>query len=205
MKIETLVLGLYETNCYIVYNEDKEAFIIDPATNADKIKESLDSHNLDLKFMVLTHAHGDHIGALAELMEAYPVPVYLHQNELTTLYDQRMSLSSLMNTNIPEKSSQLVPVEDGQEITFGQEAIRFIHCPGHTPGGMSIYIKPYLFTGDTLFYGSIGRTDFPGGNYPEIIASCHKLISYPSDTIILPGHGPRSLVSQEKMMNPFLA
>lgn len=205
MKIETLVLGLYETNCYIVYNEDKEAFIIDPATNADKIKESLDSHNLDLKFMVLTHAHGDHIGALAELMEAYPVPVYLHQNELTTLYDQRMSLSSLMNTNIPEKSSQLVPVEDGQEITFGQETIRFIHCPGHTPGGMSIYIKPYLFTGDTLFYGSIGRTDFPGGNYPEIIASCHKLISYPSDTIILPGHGPRSLVSQEKMMNPFLA
>ena len=113
MKIETLVLGLYETNCYIVYNEDKEAFIIDPATNADKIKESLDSHNLDLKFMVLTHAHGDHIGALAELMEAYQVPVYLHQNELTTLYDQRMSLSSLMNTNIPEKSSQLVPVEDG--------------------------------------------------------------------------------------------
>ncbi len=205
MKIETLVLGLYETNCYIVYNEDKEAFIIDPATNADKIKESLDSHNLDLKFMVLTHAHGDHIGALAELMEAYPVPVYLHQNELTTLYDQRMSLSSLMNTNIPEKSSQLVPVEDGQEITFGQETIRFIHCPGHTPGGMSIYIKPYLFTGDTLFYGSIGRTDFPGGNYPEIIASCHKLISYPADTIILPGHGPRSLVSQEKMMNPFLA
>ena len=205
MKIETLVLGLYETNCYIVYNEDKEAFIIDPATNADKIKESLDSHNLDLKFMVLTHAHGDHIGALAELMESYPVPVYLHQNELTTLYDQRMSLSSLMNTNIPEKSSQLVPVEDGQEITFGQETIRFIHCPGHTPGGMSIYIKPYLFTGDTLFYGSIGRTDFPGGNYPEIIASCHKLISYPADTIILPGHGPRSLVSQEKMMNPFLA
>lgn len=205
MKIETLVLGLYETNCYIVYNEDKEAFIIDPATNADKIKESLDSHNLDLKFMVLTHAHGDHIGALAELMEAYPVPVYLHKNELTTLYDQRMSLSSLMNTNIPEKSSQLVPVEDGQEITFGQETIRFIHCPGHTPGGMSIYIKPYLFTGDTLFYGSIGRTDFPGGNYPEIIASCHKLISYPADTIILPGHGPRSLVSQEKMMNPFLA
>lgn len=205
MKIETLVLGLYETNCYIVYNEDKEAFIIDPATNADKIKESLDSHNLDLKFMVLTHAHGDHIGALAELMEAYPVPVYLHQNELTTLYDQRMSLSSLMNTNIPEKSSQLVPVEDDQEITFGQETIRFIHCPGHTPGGMSIYIKPYLFTGDTLFYGSIGRTDFPGGNYPEIIASCHKLISYPADTIILPGHGPRSLVSQEKMMNPFLA
>ncbi|WP_072469255.1 MBL fold metallo-hydrolase [Urinicoccus massiliensis] len=205
MKIETLVLGLYETNCYIVYNEDKGAFIIDPATNADKIKESLDSHNLDLKFMVLTHAHGDHIGALAELMEAYPVPVYLHQNELTTLYDQRMSLSSLMNTNIPEKSSQLVPVEDGQEITFGQETIRFIHCPGHTPGGMSIYIKPYLFTGDTLFYGSIGRTDFPGGNYPEIIASCHKLISYPADTIILPGHGPRSLVSQEKMMNPFLA
>lgn len=199
------MLGLYETNCYIVYNEDKEAFIIDPATNADKIKESLDSHNLDLKFMVLTHAHGDHIGALAELMEAYPVPVYLHQNELTTLYDQRMSLSSLMNTNIPEKSSQLVPVEDGQEITFGQETIRFIHCPGHTPGGMSIYIKPYLFTGDTLFYGSIGRTDFPGGNYPEIIASCHKLISYPADTIILPGHGPRSLVSQEKMMNPFLA
>ena len=205
MKIETLVLGLYETNCYIVYNEDKEAFIIDPATNADKIKESLDSHNLDLKFMVLTHAHGDHIGALAELMESYPVPVYLHQNELTTLYDQRMSLSSLMNTNIPEKSSQLVPVEDGQEITFGQKTIRFIHCPGHTPGGMSIYIKPYLFTGDTLFYGSIGRTDFPGGNYPEIIASCHKLISYPADTIILPGHGPRSLVSQEKMMNPFLA
>lgn len=205
MKIETLILGPYETNCYLVHNEEKEAFIIDPASNGDKIKELLDANHLDLKFIILTHAHGDHIGALAELMEAYSVPVYLHKEELATLYDQDMSLSSLMNINLPEKSSQLVTVEDGQEVTFGQETLRFIHCPGHTPGGMSIYIKPCLFTGDTLFCGSIGRTDFPGGNYPEIIASCHKLTSYPADTIILPGHGPRSLVSQEKMMNPFLA
>lgn len=204
MKILTLVLGLYQTNCYIVYNEKKEAFIVDPASDFSLIEKTLVSHGLDLKFAILTHAHGDHIGALNDLLEVYPVPVYMHRDEVKALKNERISLSGLMGVSLPQDLKSFILVGDGEEVDFSGNKLKFIHCPGHTPGGMSIYMKPFMFTGDTIFYRSIGRTDFPGGDYEKIISSCEKIVSYPEDTILLPGHGMRTQVSEEKALNPFL-
>lgn len=203
LKVLRMPLGSYQTNCYIVFDEEKRGFIIDPGSEAYRIFDALDQYKIVPEMVILTHSHGDHTGALGEVLEKYDIPVYLHEEEESFLKNSRLNLSDMMGTKL-DVPPKLILVKDGDVIDFHGKEIRVIHTPGHTPGGMSLYVDDLLFSGDTLFFGSIGRTDFPGGSYDDIIDSVKKLVSLPDDTVVLTGHGPRTTVKFERENNPFL-
>ncbi|HHV27760.1 MBL fold metallo-hydrolase [Anaerosalibacter bizertensis] len=205
MKIERLPVGIYAANCYIVYCEDtKEGIVIDPGGEGDTILERIKKLDLNIKYIILTHGHGDHIGGIIEVKNGTKAPILIHKGDEELLKDATKNLSSMMFTGKVQVIADKF-VEDKEELKFGNHMIEIIHTPGHTPGGISIKIEENLFTGDTLFAGSIGRTDFPGGSYKQIIESIkEKLILYPDDTIVYPGHGPSSTIGREKASNPFI-
>ena len=196
-------LGSYQTNCYILYDEDGHGLLIDPGAESNKIFQALDKYHIKLEGIILTHSHGDHIGALGDVLKKYSVPVYIHKEEVPYLKNAQLNLSGFMGLEV-EVPEHLIIVEDGDTIPFHNHTLQVIHTPGHTPGGISIYVGDLLFSGDTLFYGSIGRTDFPGGNYDKIIESIDKLVHLPKDVTVLSGHGPETTVDYERKHNPFL-
>ncbi|MBW4828588.1 MAG: MBL fold metallo-hydrolase [Clostridiaceae bacterium] len=205
MKIERLPVGIYAANCYIIYCEDtKEGIVIDPGGEGDIILERIRKLDLNIKYIIITHGHVDHIGGLAEVKDGTGATVLIHEQDEEMLKDATKNLSSMMPTRETQTSADKF-VEDGEKLNFGNHIIEIIHTPGHTLGGISIKIEENIFTGDTLFAGSIGRTDFPGGSYKQIIESIkRKLILYPDDTIVYPGHGPSSTIGREKASNPFI-
>lgn len=203
LNVLRLPLGGYQTNCYIVYDEENHGFIVDPGAQFSLIKKALDQYEIIPEMVILTHSHGDHIGALKEVVEHYGIPTVIHERELEFLKSPHLNLSGAMGL------SQYVPkdirtVKEGDVIDFHGHELKILHTPGHTPGGMSILSGKLLFSGDTLFFGSIGRTDFPGGSYKDIIDSIRRLVALPDDTIILSGHGQESVVKFEREHNPFL-
>lgn len=205
LKVERLPVGIYAANCYIVYCEKtKEALVIDPGGEGEKILKRIEKLGANVKYIFLTHGHGDHIGGIIDVKNGTNAPVLIHEFDEELLKDANKNLSSMMFF----ESIQLSPdkiLKDGDEFYLGNHLIKIIHTPGHTPGGISIKIENNLFTGDTLFQGSIGRTDFEGGCYEDIIYSIkEKLVIYPDDTIIYPGHGPVSTIGREKKYNPFI-
>ena len=205
MKIITVPAGIYAANCYIVYSENtKKGIVIDPGGDVDDIMKKIEELDLDIEYIVLTHGHGDHIGGVLELKSFIDVPVAIHKEDEYMLNNGDSNLSSLMAMGTIELNADIL-LEEGDEISFGDLNAKVIHTPGHTPGGISIKIEDNIFTGDTLFAGSIGRTDFPGGSYEEIISSIkNKIIIYSDDVILYPGHGPATNVKLEKANNPFL-
>lgn len=205
MKVVRIPAGIYAANCYLVYSEkDREAIIIDPGGDADDIIAQIKSLELDIKYIILTHGHGDHIGGVKDIKEYIDVPVAIHKDDEYLLKDGDRNLSSHMAIGTIEELADIL-LDEGDEIHFGDLVAKIIHTPGHTLGGISINIEDGLFTGDTLFAGSIGRTDFPGGSFESIISSIKdKLFVYPDDTIVYPGHGPLSTIKGEKSSNPFL-
>lgn len=205
MKIITIPAGIYAANCYIAYSEDtKKGIVIDPGGDVDDIMAKIEEFNLNIKYIVLTHGHGDHIGGILELKSLIDVPVAIHKEDEYMLKDGSINLSSQMPMGTVELEADIL-LEDGDEISFGDLNAKVIHTPGHTPGGISLKIGNSIFTGDTLFAGSIGRTDFAGGSYEEIISSIkNKIIIYPEETIVYPGHGPATNIKLEKENNPFL-
>lgn len=194
MKIEILPVGAYAANCYIVYYEDtKEAIVIDPGEEGDRILRRIEELKLEVKYIFLTHGHIDHISGLPEVKEGINAPILMHEADRGLLSEGNVNLSV-------DKF-----IQDGEKFKFGNDFIEIIHTPGHTQGGISIRIGDNLFTGDTLFAGSIGRTDFPGGSYEQIIKSIkEKLVPYPDNTIVYSGHGPSSTMGREKEHNPFI-
>ncbi|NMB07811.1 MAG: MBL fold metallo-hydrolase [Tissierellia bacterium] len=205
MKVVTIPAGIYAANCYLVYSENtKKAIVIDPGGDVDDIMAKIEELNLDIEYIILTHGHGDHIGGVLELKSFIDVPIAIHKEDEYMLKNGNQNLSSQMVMGTIELNADIL-LEDGDEISFGDLTAKIIHTPGHTPGGISIKIGNSIFTGDTLFAGSIGRTDFPGGSYKEIISSIkNRIIIYPDETIIYPGHGPATNVKIEKANNPFL-
>ena len=205
MKVVTIPAGIYAANCYLVYSENtKKAIVIDPGGDVDDIMAKIEELNLDIEYIILTHGHGDHIGGVLELKSFIDVPIAIHKEDEYMLKNGNQNLSSQMVMGTIELNADIL-LEDGDEISFGDLTAKVIHTPGHTPGGISIKIGNSIFTGDTLFAGSIGRTDFPGGSYKEIISSIkNRIIIYPDETIIYPGHGPATNVKIEKANNPFL-
>ena len=205
MKIVRMPVGIYAANCYLVYSEEnKKAIIIDPGGDADDILAQIKDLNLNIEYIILTHGHFDHIGGVSEIKKHFNVPIAIHKKDEQFLNDDRSNLSNFIARETEGISADIL-LEDGDEISFGGLKALIIHTPGHTPGGISIKINDSLFTGDTLFAGSIGRTDFPGGSYEQIISSIkNKLIIYSDDTIVYPGHGPSSTIKREKVSNPFL-
>ena len=197
-------LGPIGTNAYIVYDETKEAMIIDPAGDCPRILQDLREKNLQPKLIVLTHGHADHIGALQDLRKATGIPVYVGEGDKAMLQDVKTNLSQFMGSSIICDLPEYV-MHDGDMITVGNMSFQVMTTPGHTKGGICLYGEGVVFVGDTLFQGSIGRTDLYGGYYEELLKSIDtKLMVLPDDVKVYPGHGPSTTIGIEKKYNPFV-
>jgi glyoxylase-like metal-dependent hydrolase (beta-lactamase superfamily II) len=203
--IETLRLGSYGANCYLVGSEkSKDIMIIDPGAESTKVKNIIQRKSYNPKFILLTHGHGDHIGGVKDLKKEYNIPVYVHKKDSSMLKDERLNFTKMMFKNGVSLNADKF-LEDGDTITLDNMKFEVIHTPGHTPGGICLKHKGVVFTGDTLFKGSIGRTDFPGGSYDQIIKSIkEKLMVLDDDTVVYPGHEGKSTIKQERENNPFI-
>lgn len=205
MIFQAMEVGSYLSNCYIVgSNATKEAAIIDPGGSFDRIEKVLNELNLIPKIIILTHGHGDHIAAVNDFVQKYQTLVYVHKDEAEMLMDANLNLSRY----VTGKNISITPdvlLNDGDIVNLGDLNFEIIHTPGHTKGGICIKIENIMFTGDTLFNKSIGRTDFEGGSFDEIINSItNKIFSYDENTVIYPGHNSPSTIKSEKIGNPFV-
>jgi len=203
--IETLPVGNLEANCYIIGCEETgQAAVVDPGDEAGRILDRLAKGGLKVAAVVLTHGHADHIGAVGELKKATGAPVMIHAQDGEMLTNPARNLSAWLGEQLSFKPADRL-LEDGDTIQVGTVTLEVIHTPGHTPGGICLRAGKDLFTGDTLFARSIGRSDFPGGSHTTLIKSIKsKLLALPEDTKIYPGHGPTSTIGEEKRHNPFL-
>lgn len=202
-----LPLGGIQANCYLLYQKDGSCLIVDPGDEAKKLIRILTEKKLNPVAIILTHAHFDHIGGVDEIRNQYNIPVYIHEKESKWLGDPSLNGSALFPVNpIKTKPADCFFQKEGPVEISGFE-FTLLETPGHSPGGVSFYFsnKGLVVSGDSLFMGSIGRTDLPGGNEKELLASIHtKLLSLPEDTIVLPGHGPATTIGDEMDSNPFL-
>lgn len=205
--VEKLAVGPYASNCYIVGSQsNKEGMIIDPGDEAKGILKKVKELKLDIKLIVLTHGHIDHTGALKEVREATGATVAVHTDDAQSL-GRGVSLISVLMPGLsyptPPPPDRLL--KDGDSIDIGDLHFLVLHTPGHTPGGICLLGEGVVFSGDTLFNYGIGRTDLPGGSYNQIMNSLQtKLMTLPDDTIVYPGHGPRTTIGAEREGNPFL-
>jgi hydroxyacylglutathione hydrolase len=208
MKWSQIPLGVLQTNCYIVENENKECLIFDPGSEGKRLINWLNKRELKPAAIFLTHAHFDHIGGVDEVREYFNIPVYLHEEEETWLGDPKLNGSKFFMTQNP------MVVKSADFILKKEEAFKlnsfefFIYeTPGHSPGSVSFYFEKdgFVVSGDALFKDSIGRTDLPGGNQSILLKSIHeKLLFLPEVTIVLPGHGPVTTIGEEMDNNPYL-
>lgn len=205
MIFKTVVVGPMQVNCYILSEGAKqEAVIIDPGDQEEKIKKFLEREGLKPGVVINTHGHIDHIGC----DDAFGVPVYAHAREVPLLEDAALNLSLFFGAPLTVRS-KIHPLHENDEVTLDGVALKVLHVPGHTPGGVALeLIRParkIVFTGDSLFYGSVGRTDFPGADGKLLLQSIkEKLLLLADDTEIYPGHGPASTIRNEKKNNPYL-
>lgn len=205
-SIKIIPAGPLDVNCYVLKDEDtSKGVIIDPGGDGNKILSYIKEKNIDVQLIVNTHGHWDHIGAVDELRNALNVPVAIHKLDANMLTNPRSNLSSFLGPDGSTRSAERI-LADGDKISFGNSTLKVIHTPGHTPGGICLYDgADVLFSGDTLFYFSVGRTDFPGGSSQELIKSITERLAEVSDTAkVYPGHGPATVMGNERRGNPFL-
>jgi hydroxyacylglutathione hydrolase len=208
MKIETLCVGPLEVYCYILITQKDQAIIIDPGADGDEILKFLKFHDLKTRYIINTHGHIDHIGNNAYVKEKTGADLLIHEDDAFMLgATQDKYLVSLIKATPSPKPDRLL--EDGDIIELDDVKLQIIHTPGHTPGGICLKTGKILFTGDSLFVGGIGRTDFPYSDHNSLINSLKKkILSLPDDTLIYPGHNygitPTSTIQREKMENPYL-
>lgn len=205
MILESISVGLYKANCYILaLRSQSQAIIIDPGDEDKKIKRLLNKHKLRAGFIINTHGHIDHIGS----DDKFGVPVYIHAEDLALLNNSELNMSNFVGRPYRVKS-EIKTVKEGDLLELDGIQLEVIHLAGHTPGGIALLMKKpedkVLFTGDSLFRATIGRTDFPGSDEGKLIKSIkEKLFKLPEDTVIYPGHGPCSTIGEEKKNNPYL-
>jgi glyoxylase-like metal-dependent hydrolase (beta-lactamase superfamily II) len=198
-------VGLIGANCYLIgCEETHEGAIIDPGADGKRILSRLEKLPLQCRQIILTHGHTDHIGALSFVQKATGAAVLIHTADAAMLTNLARNVSFLERQRGQGKAADRL-LQEGDLIEVGKIPIKVIHTPGHTPGGICLTVDNILFTGDTLFAGSIGRTDFPGGSHRQLIESIKKeLLAFPPETIVYPGHGPATTIGEEKKYNPFL-
>lgn len=207
VAVQTLTVGMIGTNCYLMSDpESRETLVLDPGDEAERILSVLKEDGGRVTAIVNTHGHWDHIGANGALKEATGAPLLIHEGDAGWL-GQALSLRA---SGMPLPHPVASPpadrfLRDGEELPLGAYRLRVIHTPGHTPGGICLYLPGLLFSGDTLFAESVGRTDLPGGARSELIHSIReKLFALPDETLVLPGHGPATTIGDERSLNPFV-
>lgn len=205
MIIKTLPLGPIMANCFIVGCENtKSAVVIDPGDEVNKILLALANEKLTVKYIINTHGHFDHVGANKRLKDATHAPILIHKGDADMLLHVSMAAMAFGMTGEDSPPADQT-IDDGDTITFGDITLKVLHTPGHSPGGVSLHSNGVVFVGDSLFAGSIGRTDFPGGDYDTLIRSIKtKLLPLGDDVVVYSGHGPETTIGRERRFNPFL-
>lgn len=202
-----LSVGPLQCNCSIVGDEaSREAIVIDPGDEIESILAIIREHNLTVKQIVVTHAHIDHVGGAMKLKTATGAPILLNEND-TALLKMLDVQAAWLGMRSPGEVTIDRSLREGDKVSAGSHEAQVIHTPGHTEGSICLLFAPEktLIAGDTLFAGSIGRTDLPGGNYKKIIDSLQgKLLALPDETLVVPGHGPTTTIGEERDSNPFL-
>jgi hydroxyacylglutathione hydrolase len=202
-----LPVGLLQCNCSVFGDEQtREAIVIDPGDEIERITAVLDQYRLAVKAIVVTHAHIDHVAGAHQLRALTGAPVYMNTDD-TELLDALAIQASWLQVETPERTEVDTEMADGSVLKLGQAEFRVLHTPGHTQGSSSIWIpqESKLVAGDTLFRDSIGRTDLPGGNSRQLLSSIKlQLFPLPEETVVIPGHGPNTTIGREKERNPFL-
>jgi len=204
---EILPVGQLQCNCSVIGDEStREAIVIDPGDNIDQILGLIRKHNLQVKQIVITHAHIDHVGGAAKLRAATGAPILLNQNDyaLLKMLDVQAAWIGMPSPGKVEIDNS---IGNADSVKVGPLEGQVIHTPGHSEGSICLYfpLEKKLIAGDTLFAGSIGRTDLPGGSYEKILRSLHdRVLALPDDTIVIPGHGPATTIGEERESNPFL-
>lgn len=206
LDLQKCILGMVYTNCYFLKNKETgELLLIDPAASPEKISEKIEEMQAKPAGILLTHGHYDHILAVEDIRKKYGIKVYACSEEQKMLLDPSVNMSGFFGEGCSVRPDVLL--KDLDVFTAAGFSIQMIHTPGHTVGSCCYYIEEegVLFSGDTLFYGSVGRTDFPGGSTAEIVRSLHKLVdSLPEETEVYPGHDASTTIGYEKRYNPFV-
>ena len=202
--VNCLTLGPFAENCYIISTKTNNAIIIDPGYETQEVISFIERKKLTPLGIFSTHAHIDHVDGAGELKSYFKIPFYLHKEDIGMLNSVKAQASSVgLECNPPASVDYLL--KDSEVITLREFEIKVLHTPGHSRGGVCFLIEDMLFSGDTLFAGSIGRTDFPGGSYDTLIGSIkNKILALSDDIKIFPGHGPDTTVGEERRSNPFL-
>ena len=206
MLVERLTIGMLATNCYIVAPDRRgPAAVIDPAGEIKSIVSRLHKDELDCVGILCTHGHVDHMAGAGPLSDAVGAPVYIHEEDAGALASPRTKLIGLAGGVMATRPRQVHYLDDGGKVEVGDLELEVLHTPGHTPGGISFYTPGYLFCGDLIFQGSIGRTDLRGGSLQALLRAVkQKIWEMPDETRIMPGHGPETTLGEEKAHNPFL-
>ncbi|KGF33296.1 metallo-beta-lactamase [Peptoniphilus lacrimalis DNF00528] len=202
-KIIRLTVGPLQENCYIVYNKENECVIIDPGYESQRIIDTIENEKLKPLYILLTHGHIDHIGAVKDLKDKYGIFVYIHNKDKDMLEKPNKNSASLYGMSVNGAKADYF-VKEGNDIKFSDDSFKVIETPGHTGGGVCYKLDNILFSGDTLFLGSIGRYDFPESSGLDLMNSLKKLTLLDKDTIVLPGHGPETSIEYEINYNPYL-
>lgn len=198
MLVKKTVLGVYQENAYIIVDDaTRDALIIDPGDEGESLVRYLESLKINLKAILLTHGHVDHVGAVDAVKDAFSVPVYISEIDMKFIEQRKMAFGKMKRADFFLK--------EGDEFIFAGKKVQIIETPGHSRGSLSYYVDGLLFSGDVLFQNSVGRTDLPGGNMEELLYSIkEKLMKLPGETRVFPGHGPETTLAMEKAFNGYL-
>ena len=203
-KVHTLVVGRLQTNCYILQS-DSIALVVDPGDEPERILRFLTDIAVKPSRIIATHTHFDHVLGVDSIRDKFQIPFLIHHDDLSMLESMQSRVRQIMDFSVPPPPKVDQFLRDGESIAFGEDRVKVIHTPGHSPGSISLVGPRFVLTGDALFNQSIGRTDLPGGDLDTLVRSItERLFTLDDDTIVYPGHGPETSIGDEKLANPFV-
>ena len=204
MKVETLTVGAFQENCYLVIDDaTSRSVVVDPGSEGERIVAAIEASGTEPEAIWVTHAHVDHVGAIASIKRRWDIPIYLHPLD-RRLYDATPRQAEVYGLPFEEPPPPDCDLADGQTLKVGDLEMEVMHVPGHAPGHVIMHGNGIALVGDCLFAGSIGRTDLPFSNPPQLAASLERIASLPPETVVYPGHGMDTTIGEEKASNPFL-